>query len=83
MVKIIYLWKLNLLKFSCYTQWTDTTIVQEIFGIKKFSDVQWCLKIKYSKYVLQQNIYSQKKIVQMCTHATPSAIAIKKVRHVA
>ena len=36
------------------------TIVQENFGIKNFSDAKWCLKIKYSKYVLQQNIHGQK-----------------------
>ena len=36
------------------------TIVQEIFGIKNFSNVQWCPSIKYSKYVLHRIIIAAK-----------------------
>ena len=58
------------------------TIVQENFGIKNFSDAKWCLKIKYSKYVLQQNIHGQKKLrkrTQTCASTRSAWAVIKKV----
>ena len=37
-----------------------STIGRENFGVKKFSEVKWCPKLKNLKYVLQQNIYGKK-----------------------
>ena len=45
---------LILVKFvNNFEQWILNTEVWENFGVKKKSDVQWCPKIKVSKYFLQ------------------------------